>query len=59
MCFVGSKMHSISELEVIEESALPSRSMIMAHNPHAHIVANLGENWLDAASISYCTESST
>ena len=33
-----------SELEVIEEGALPSRSMIMAHNPHARIVANLGED---------------
>ena len=34
-----------SELEVIEEGALPSRSMIMAHNPHARIVANLGEDY--------------
>ena len=33
-----------SEQEVIEEGALHSRSMIMAHNPHACIVANLGED---------------
>ena len=33
-----------SELEVIGASALPSRSMIMAHNPHACIVADLGED---------------
>lgn len=33
-----------SELEVIEESALPTCSMIMAHIPHARIVANLGED---------------
>ena len=33
-----------SELEVIEESALPSRSMMMPQNPHTHIVASLGED---------------
>lgn len=33
-----------SELEVIKEGALPRRSVIMAHNPHARIVANLGED---------------
>ena len=33
-----------SELEVIEESALPSRSMIMGQNPHVRIVDNLGDD---------------
>ena len=37
-----------SELEVIEDCALPSRSMLMAQNPHVRIVENLGEDscWL-------------
>ena len=39
-----------SELEVIEASALPSRSMIIVHNPHARIVADLGE---DSGSVSH------
>ena len=33
-----------SELEVIEESALPSRSMIMGQNPHVRIVEKLGDD---------------
>ena len=33
-----------SKLKVIEESTLPSRSMIMAQNPYTRIVASLGED---------------
>lgn len=33
-----------SELEVIEDCALPSRSMVMSQNPHVRIVENLGDD---------------